>query len=401
MGKSLGKKHFTDKSSKIDPMVASSSDVYKKLALYLDDLPAGFPPTEEGVELRLLQALFTPEEAQLALHLTLIGDGANLIAVRAGKPEDQVEGMLAHMAHKGLISSSHHEGKPPTYAISQFVIGFWEGQVDRLNIDLVELFEDYGPVWFEQGAWKKLPQVRTIPVNETIPLSTEVLPFEQAEVILRSKTAIAVQNCVCRQERELLGQGCGKPMQVCMSFDGAARNSIAHGRGRLISQSEALGLLKQAQQTGLVLQPANSQDPMFMCMCCDCCCGVLRSIKKEPNPGELVANPFVAQHIADLCIECGACVEICPMDALTQDDVGQIHFESIRCIGCGLCVGVCPTHAMKIVWKPIKDQPKIPRNTVSTYIGVATKRGIGVLIRNLWHIAKAYVSHVMVWLRGD
>jgi len=66
MGKSLGKKHFTDKSSKIDPMVASSSDVYKKLALYLDDLPAGFPPTEEGVELRLLQALFTPEEAQLA-----------------------------------------------------------------------------------------------------------------------------------------------------------------------------------------------------------------------------------------------------------------------------------------------------------------------------------------------
>ena len=382
-------------------MIANESNSYKKLAQYLDDLPAGFPPTEDGVEIRLLQQLFTREEAELALHLTLISEGADVIADRINKPQDIVEGMLDQMAHKGLISSSHIDGKPTRYAISQFVIGFWEGQVDRLNPDLVALFEEYGPVWFEQGPWKKLPQVRTIPVNETIPLSTEVLPYEQAEKILHSKKEIAVQNCVCRQERQLLGQGCDKPMQVCMSFDGAARNSIALGRGKLITQSEALGLLVRAQQTGLVLQPANSQNPMFMCMCCDCCCGVLRQIKQEPNPGELVANPYVAQHISSLCVACGACVEICPMDALTQDDAGQIQFTTMRCIGCGLCVGVCPTNAMQIVRKSAADQPRIPRNTVNTYIGVASKRGLGVLLRNVWHIAKAYVSQIEVWMRGQ
>ena len=49
-------------------------DVYKKLAQHLDNLPGGFPPTETGVELRILRRLFTPEEAELAVHLNLIAE---------------------------------------------------------------------------------------------------------------------------------------------------------------------------------------------------------------------------------------------------------------------------------------------------------------------------------------
>ena len=29
----------------------------------------------------------------------------------------------------------------------QFVVGFWEGQVDRLDRELVEMFEEYLPVY--------------------------------------------------------------------------------------------------------------------------------------------------------------------------------------------------------------------------------------------------------------
>jgi hypothetical protein len=36
-------------------------DVYEKLAMHLDDLPAGFPRTESGVEIRILRRLFTPD----------------------------------------------------------------------------------------------------------------------------------------------------------------------------------------------------------------------------------------------------------------------------------------------------------------------------------------------------
>ena len=43
-----------------------SEPVYRSLAQTLHSLPNGFPPTETGVELRLLAKIFTPEEAALA-----------------------------------------------------------------------------------------------------------------------------------------------------------------------------------------------------------------------------------------------------------------------------------------------------------------------------------------------
>ena len=39
------------------------TDPYQQLAQYLDSLPAGYPPTESGVELRILHKLFSPQEA--------------------------------------------------------------------------------------------------------------------------------------------------------------------------------------------------------------------------------------------------------------------------------------------------------------------------------------------------
>jgi len=60
-----------------------SLDTYRKLAEHLDDLPAAFPSTESGVELRILRRFFTPEEAVLALHLTLLPEEAEVVASRA------------------------------------------------------------------------------------------------------------------------------------------------------------------------------------------------------------------------------------------------------------------------------------------------------------------------------
>jgi electron transport complex protein RnfB len=48
------------------------TDVYEKLAQHLDSLPAGYPRTESGVEMRILKRLFSPEEAELATTLTMM-----------------------------------------------------------------------------------------------------------------------------------------------------------------------------------------------------------------------------------------------------------------------------------------------------------------------------------------
>lgn len=376
------------------------SDIYTNLAHYLDSLPAAFPPTKDGLELKILKKLFSEEEAALTLHLTLIGEKAAVIAHRAGLSSSTVSLMLEGMVQKGLIDGSYPEGEPPTYTISQFVIGFYEGQVNRLDAEIIDLVEAYAPIYFEQGPWKKLPQVRTIPVNEAVPICSDVLPYMQVEAILRSKQQIAVRNCICRQEREMLGMSCGKPLETCFSFDAGARDTVKTGKGRMISLEEALGILKDAQAAGLVLQPSNSQNPIFMCACCDCCCGVLRHIKEEPNPGALVANPFIAEFDPSLCIECGSCVEICPMAALTTGDNNAILFQTQRCIGCGLCVSLCPSEALQMVPKPKQAQPKIPKNTTLTYLNIAKKQGIGKVFTLVKMFIMNIYERIKLWIKG-
>jgi electron transport complex protein RnfB len=83
-----------------------ANDIYQKLAEHLDNLPGGFPPTESGVEMRILRRLFTPEEAALALHLTLIGEEPRVIARRAQLPTGEADHRLREMARKGLSSAS-------------------------------------------------------------------------------------------------------------------------------------------------------------------------------------------------------------------------------------------------------------------------------------------------------
>jgi len=51
----------------------------------------------------------------------------------------------------------------------------------------------------------------------------------------------------------------------------------------------------------------------------------------------------------DKCTHCGACVAMCPTDALTVDaETRMVNFDSDKCIGCELCLDPCPTRAMEL-----------------------------------------------------
>lgn len=50
-----------------------------------------------------------------------------------------------------------------------------------------------------------------------------------------------------------------------------------------------------------------------------------------------------------LCNYCGACVGMCPTDAIFMDDtVIEIHED--KCIKCTFCVVGCPTGAISAEW---------------------------------------------------
>jgi len=76
------------------------TDVYQRLANYLDNLPAGFPPTETGVELRILKRLFSEQEAQIAPGLTMMPEPVAVIAQRMGRDEAELASMLEEMSRK-------------------------------------------------------------------------------------------------------------------------------------------------------------------------------------------------------------------------------------------------------------------------------------------------------------
>jgi electron transport complex protein RnfB len=81
---------------------------------------------------------------------------------------------------------------------------------------------------------------------------------------VRGQRTFAVGNCICRQEKRLLGEGCDKPEESCLSFGTAARINMRTGRGRKISMEEALAILKRAEEAGLVLQPGNAKKALFI-----------------------------------------------------------------------------------------------------------------------------------------
>lgn len=68
----------------------------------------------------------------------------------------------------------------------------------------------------------------------------------------------------------------------------------------------------------------------------------------RPARGRVQAH---AQRIAiddSLCHSCGACVAVCPPDALFLQDM-HLRVDDAVCTRCDRCTGMCPVHALTMV----------------------------------------------------
>lgn len=54
----------------------------------------------------------------------------------------------------------------------------------------------------------------------------------------------------------------------------------------------------------------------------------------------------VARVDAGRCTGCGACLDVCPMNAVSLWGVARV--DSTRCVGCGRCVDHCPVGAISL-----------------------------------------------------
>ena len=324
-------------------------DVYIKMREFMNTLPAGYPSTPSGVEIRILKKLFSPEEAELTMQLTTEPEEVPAIAVRLGLDEAGLAKKLENMAQKGLIFRVKR-GDKALYKAVQFIVGVYEFQLNYLDEEFCRMFEEYLPYFGMSLMSVKTKQLRVIPVESAMKATPMVETYNRAREMMEGQKIFSVSPCICRKERGIIGKKCDKPQETCLGFGDVAQFYIDNNMGRAISKAEALKLLDFAEASGLVLSPTNSQEIAALCCCCTCCCPTLKYAKLMPRPVDMVMSYYQATIYAELCTNCGLCPERCQMAAIKE---GEASYQIVdgRCIGCGLCVSACPTEAISLLPK--------------------------------------------------
>lgn len=354
-----------------------SDEAYHKLAKVLDTLPNTFPGTESGVEMKLLKKIFTPEEADLFCDMRLTFETTEQISERTGRPLEGLDEMLITMVSKGQIFSIDFEGTR-VFKMLPWVWGIYEMQQPHLDREFVELNEEFESVFFKQF-FSNTPQLmQTLPVEKEISVDQEPLPYDLVSAIINSSESFMVMDCICKKEQGLLDNRCDRPLEVCMAFAPFPNMFDDSPLGRAISRDEAKEVLNKVEEAGLVHLTSNFQNGRFyMCNCCGCCCGSLRSINDLGFPASTVVN---SHHFAvidpDECTVCGTCAnERCQVNAIEE---GEDAYEVIRerCIGCGLCMTTCPGEAIQLVHKKEEDLVPPPVDEAEWFKERGRRRGV-------------------------
>ena len=68
------------------------------------------------------------------------------------------------------------------------------------------------------------------------------------------------------------------------------------------------------------------------------------------NRGVTVDVSSLIERDEELCIDCGACVSLCPGEAFYHKPDHSIGLDSEKCSGvtCGLCLDACPRRALHL-----------------------------------------------------
>ncbi|MBU2551175.1 MAG: 4Fe-4S dicluster domain-containing protein [Proteobacteria bacterium] len=349
----------------------------ERLAEALSLRGGAFPAVKCDEFYTLMEAIVTPEEAELAVRMPLPPSTREEVAQAAGMNADETEALLEGMADKGLVFVSEKNGLKRYHLLALlpgiFEFQFMKGEVSDHFRKLARLFDDYFKALQRMSRSDMpvpgVPFSRVIPIDREVKAEIEVFPFEQVSEYIANSDHITVSTCYCRHHGELLDNPCDKPKEVCFSFGPSAKFVSERGFGRPVSKDEALALMKTAEEAGLVHCSSNTSRYIdFVCNCCVCHCGILQSMKRSVSGAFGAHSNYIIDADPDTCTGCETCIDRCPMAALAMKD-DRVEPDLERCIGCGVCVSTCPSGSLQLTARADrKSPPATPRDLAAAMI---------------------------------
>jgi len=306
---------------------------------------------------KIIEALVDEKEAGLVMAASPPAT-IDELAEKTGMPAAEIESMIDSLFKKGLIFKSKKPDATRYYRV-RHLLQFHDATIlaPDATEEFFDLWREYHKNEFKADHAKiesMLPDsvVRVIPVNIALEPETRIAPFEDVKQIVADAQSLAVTPCTCR----VVEGDCGKSIDVCIQINKAADYALERGSGRTLSKDEAIEMLKQCEEEGLVHTVGNSRGlGHIICNCCEDCC------INWPGPRKAGVNfaapsRFTAVVDEDLCTACEDCLERCYFDAIAVDDIAEIDEE--KCMGCGLCAVTCSVDAISL--KEIREEEFVP-----------------------------------------
>lgn len=344
---------------------------YRDLADRLNRFPQGAAPT--ALLFRILELLFSERDASLVSQLPIRPFTAAQAAKIWDRPLAETQRTLDELAGRALLLDIEHDGEWH-YVLPPPMAGFFEFSLMRVRNDvdqrlLAELFFQYMNVEeeFISGLFCRgdTQLGRTFVHEPALPpaLSLEVLDHERASQVIRSATAIGVGLCYCRHKMVHLGRACDAPMDICMTFNTAAASLVRHGAARAVDVHEALDLLQQARDRGLVQFGENVQQGVnFICHCCGCCCEAMIAARRFGHLHPVHTTNYLPVVEPAACNGCARCVAACPVNAMSLVSAHDpkrpkrktVLVDETTCLGCGVCVSFCDRSALSLAARAVR-----------------------------------------------
>ncbi|MFW9825267.1 MAG: ATP-binding protein [Candidatus Thorarchaeota archaeon] len=338
-------------------------DPYEQVLLNMREYPNDIPIVDGEISeafREFIKLLFTPEEAEIAQHLTVRPQSVGSISTKINKSKENTKEILEKMVENGVIQDIG--GYSYFIAMPHLLnMGFkYSKTFERLGKKGAELYQEF---FIKEKFYKRYessdagtPITRIVPIDKSIDHQSRVSNAEEIHGIIENCLGpIVITDCPCRNRTELLDiRECSDKFPIqesCFQVGLFGEYFIRRGEGKELSRGEAHMLVDELATLGLIFTTENTESQMHqvICCCCACCCALLRGMTRfeEKNENCTAKSNYISRVNQELCQGCGLCIERCPFNAIKiKNDKSFVITE--RCYGCGACAVTCPTKAIKI-----------------------------------------------------